>query len=110
MASAAAAALLPPFGRPRGLGTASRQVEALEGCLRQFWHGLPWSHLMWERLQLAHATTGTKISSYEGGEVGDGGMEEENGDADRVGEGESLNAMDMDELGMLLESKDGSMD
>src|SRR5690242_8614523 len=56
---ASAAALLPPFGRPRGLGIASRQVFALCGCFRQFVQGLPLSHLMWERLQLAQAITGT---------------------------------------------------
>jgi hypothetical protein len=57
---------------------------------------------------LAHATTGTKISSYDG-DVGDDGMEDENGETDRVGDGDSLNAIDMDALGILLESKAASM-
>ena len=61
-------------------------------------------------MQLAQATTGTKMSSYDGGgDVGDEGMDDEKGELDRVGEGESLNAMDMEALGMLLESRAGSM-
>lgn len=50
------------------------------------------------------------MSSYDGGgEVGDEGIDDEKGELDRVGEGESLNAMDMEALGMLLESRAGSM-
>ena len=83
--SDSAATLLPPFGRPLGLGTASRQVLALDGCLRQFRQGRPWSHLICDRLQAAHATTGRRMSSYEGddGEEAPDGEGDEDSDGDR---------------------------
>ena len=100
--SDSAAILLPPFGRPRGLGTASRQVLALDGCLRQFRQGRPWSHLMCDRLQAAHATTGRSTSSY-GGDDGDDAADGE-GDDDSDGDREVEMAIGMGKSGRELEN------